>query len=101
MNYRVPERIIEAQILKSKGKLTGIRFVGTIVLALILFSIPVCWIAVMVSMLKDHEPLEFGLLGSAAVIMGASLVAIGFGYVGYRLIRCIFNGTWRGYSLTL
>ena len=94
MTYHVPERIIEAEILKSKGKLTGVRFVGTLVLGLAFLWMPATLVVVLVWSARHHEPIvdsSDGLFLNMFTIVGGSAVALGFGSFGYRLIRRAFS----------
>jgi hypothetical protein len=92
MRYGLPERSIEAEIIRSKGKLTGIQFAGTLVLACMLFCMPIVWIIATISALLHHETINTDApLVSAFEIIGSFLVAAGFAYIGFGLVRRAFQ----------
>jgi hypothetical protein len=91
VNWRLPEQIIEAEILRSKGKLTGIRFAGTLVLALMFLSMPATWLMLLASALMDKTASFDKPFEALVLLVGSLVVVYGFGYIGYRLLRRAFE----------
>lgn len=85
--------VVEAELLNSSHKLTGVQFAGALVLGFAFLTIPAIYVVAMVLAIVHREPFDVGgPIMSAVVLIGSFAVACAFGYFGWRLIRRAFQG---------